>query len=113
MNTMVPAFDGFPEAPVSFSSFYTKFKHFSEPANCVQASPMATSLFLSAPEMFRCLLQGLPKLTCVLAANTKMGEVTVCSLFGQKKPRVLMTSLHPSSTLFPVGQKHRLKAKVN
>lgn len=96
-----------------FFSTYTKFKHFAKPANCIQASLPATSLSFSAPEMFRCLLQGLPKLTCVLAANTKMGEVTVCSLFGQREPRVLMTSLHPPSTLFPVGQKHRLKAKVN
>lgn len=78
MTTTVPAFDGLPEAPaVFFFSTYTKFKHFAKPANCIQASLPATSLSFSASEMFRCLLQGLPKLNCVLAANTKMGEVTV------------------------------------
>lgn len=98
---------------MTFSSTYTKFKHFTKNANCVQASLLAASLSFSAPEMLRYLLQALPMLTCILAANTKMGEVTVYSLSGQREPRVLMASLHPPSTLFPVGQKHKLKAKVN
>lgn len=71
MNTTAPASGDLPKAPVAFSFTYSKFKHFAECANCIQASLLAPSWSFSAPEMFRYLLQGLPKLTCILAANTR------------------------------------------
>lgn len=72
-------------------------------------SPSA-SVF-SAGVMFRCLLQGLPKLIQIPAAKAKANGVIVCSLYVQKEPRVLIAFLHPPSTSFPSGQWHRLKAK--
>lgn len=70
MNTTAPASGDHLEAPVASSFTYTKFKHYVELANCTQASLLSPGLSFSAPEMFRYLLQALPKLTCILAANT-------------------------------------------
>lgn len=53
----------------------------------------AVQVFTVCPNWFRSL-----------AVKVRTCRVIVCSLYVQKEPRVLITSLHPPSTLFPSGQ---------
>lgn len=73
-------------------------------------SPSA-SMF-SAGVMFRCLLQGLPKLIQIPAAKVRANGVIVCSLYVQKEPRVLIAFSTHLQLRFPQDNGISLKSKT-